>query len=235
MRYSVVIPSFNEEENIERCIKEVKKQAPYAEIVLADADSTDNTQKIARSLGARIVIEKKRTIAAGRQKGLEEATGDIVCFVDSDTIPDNLWFEKIIKPFSNEKVVAVGGITLPFDGKKIDYLIMYLGFAVVSPVFFKFNIPIVTGQNMAVRRKQALEVGGFKQVIDETSGEDMYIFMMLRSKGKIVHSKSVVKGSARRMRNWGLKKFVTFNIRNFFSLIDYQKPLDHSYEPIRKK
>lgn len=53
MKISTVIITFNEEDNIERCIKSVKPVSD--EVVVVDSFSTDNTKKIAIELGARVI------------------------------------------------------------------------------------------------------------------------------------------------------------------------------------
>ena len=93
-------------------------------------------------------------------------------------------------------------------------------------------IPLVTGQNMAFRKDAAVEAGGF--LINQISGEDTSIFLRIQKLGKIVHSNACVKVSMRRIRKWGLYKYLLFNIRNFINLIKYDKPLKDKYEPIRK-
>jgi glycosyltransferase involved in cell wall biosynthesis len=231
MKYSVIIPALNEEENIALCITEVKKQAPSAEIIIVDGISTDKTVEIAKNLGAITLHEKKKTIAAGRNKGLKFANGDIVCYIDADTIPEKNWFKKIIYPFEDESVIAVGGMAQPLDGTSLEKIGLNLVFGVISPIFFKFGIPLVTGQNMAFRKNYAVKAGGFNT--NQNSGEDTSIFLRMKKYGKIVHSKSVVKVSMRRLRKWGLTKYLLFNIKNFVKLLIFDKPINENYEPVR--
>ena len=195
--------------------------------------SVDKTVEIAKELGVRVLVEKKKTVSAARNTGLMNASGDIICFIDADVIPDKSWFEKLTSPFIDETVMAVAGVPKPIDGKLHEKLGMSLVFGTISPLLFKLNIPLVTGQIMAVRKKEAIEAGGFNT--DHKSGEDTYIFLILRNKGKIVHSGAAVKVSMRRIRNWGLLKYLLFNIRNYISLLKYAKPIDDDYEPIRQQ
>ena len=232
MKYSIVIPALNEEKNIALCINEIKKQAPSAEIILVDGMSTDRTVEIADKLGVAILKEEKKTISAGRNKGLEYSHGDVICYVDADTIPAHNWFNKITQPFSDESVIAVGGMAIPIDGTPLENIGFNLIFGIISPIFFKFGIPLVTGQNMAFRKDFAIQAGGFN--IDQISGEDTSIFLRMKKYGKITHSNSVVKVSMRRLRNWGLVKYLKFNIKNFINLLIFDVPIKDDYEPIRK-
>ena len=60
MKLSVVLATRNEEENIARCLKSVKDIAD--EIIVFDEYSTDNTKKIAESLGAKVYLEPHHDI-----------------------------------------------------------------------------------------------------------------------------------------------------------------------------
>jgi len=231
MKYSIVIPSLNEEKHIASCINEVKKQASNAEILVVDGMSTDRTIELSESLGARVVFEKKKVVSAARNTGLNKAKGDIVCYIDADVVPEKSWFEKLTSPFEDNDVMAVAGIPIPNDGRFIEKIGMYLVFGLIAPVLFKFNIPLVTGQVMAVRRKEAIKAGGFDP--DHLSGEDTYIFLLLRNKGKIIHCDAKVSVSLRRIRKWGLIKYLSFNIRNYRSLLKDKRPINEVYEPIR--
>ncbi len=234
MKYSVIIPALNEERNIGNCIKKVKEQiSKDTEIIVVDGYSKDRTVEIAENLGAKVLFEKKPTISAGRDTGLRNAKGEIVLFVDSDVMPSDLWFEKITKPFLDKAVVAVGGMTYPNGDGLIDNAGMRLVFAFIAPILFKFQIPLVTGANMALRKKEALEVGSF--IREQIHGEDTSIFLRIKKKGKIVHSRAIVLVSTRRIKNWGLCKYLSFNIRNYVSLLKYGKPIKDGYEPIREK
>lgn len=80
MKISVVIPTLNEESNLERAIRSVS----FAdEVVVADGHSTDRTQSLARNLGATVVTAKR---GRGNQlrAGAAEASGDILLFLHAD-------------------------------------------------------------------------------------------------------------------------------------------------------
>ena len=99
--YSVVIPSYNSEQTIERCISSVlvQKFLPL-EIVLVDNNSQDSTVSIAKSvfpLLAVININGGGVVAKSRNTGLNSVKSEYVCFLDSD----DYWApQKIEKSFS---------------------------------------------------------------------------------------------------------------------------------------
>lgn len=91
MHLSVVVIAKNEEDRIEACLK----SCSFAdEIVLLDSGSTDKTIEIAKRLKARIVNVKPGDFADIRNKGMSEAKGEWVLYVDAD--------ERVLKPLQSE-------------------------------------------------------------------------------------------------------------------------------------
>jgi len=83
---SVVIITFNEEQNIRRCIESVSKIAD--EIIVLDSYSTDNTVEIARSLGAIIHQEKFRGYIGQKNLAMQLANYDYILSLDADEALD---------------------------------------------------------------------------------------------------------------------------------------------------
>jgi glycosyltransferase involved in cell wall biosynthesis len=79
---SVVVITFNEEKNIERCLQSVKKVAD--EIVVVDSYSTDKTVEIAQRLGAKIVLQKFLGYVAQKNFATTQATHHWVLSLDAD-------------------------------------------------------------------------------------------------------------------------------------------------------
>lgn len=81
---SVVIPTYNSQSNIERCIKTIKEQTyKKIEILIVDRYSRDNTKKIAEKLGAKVfLLDGERSKA--RNYAAKMAKGDFLLFIDSD-------------------------------------------------------------------------------------------------------------------------------------------------------
>lgn len=84
---SVIIPTINEEKSIgstirsiDKCLKNVKH-----EIIVVDTNSADNTKKIAKSLGARVVNEPRRGYGNAYKTGFKHVHGDIIVTLDADS------------------------------------------------------------------------------------------------------------------------------------------------------
>jgi glycosyltransferase involved in cell wall biosynthesis len=121
-RYSFIIPAYNEESLNGRTLDVLRESAAQLqggfEIIVANDDSSDRTPEIAREKGARILDVKKRQIAAVRNAGASIATGEILVFVDTDTlVPANslLAMEKLLQ----RPDIVAGGARLDFDRRRL--------------------------------------------------------------------------------------------------------------------
>ncbi len=88
MKLSFVIPAWNEEELLGATIKSIQQSAKEFEyeIIVADDASDDRTAEIAAELGSIVVRCDNRQIGLTRNDGAAVATGDLLIFVDADTI-----------------------------------------------------------------------------------------------------------------------------------------------------
>ncbi|OPA37503.1 glycosyl transferase [Bacillus cereus] len=81
---SIIIPAQNEETTIKEVILEARKIEPK-EIIVVINGSTDQTEAIAKQLGATVIVYEERLgHDVGRAIGAQEATGDILLFIDAD-------------------------------------------------------------------------------------------------------------------------------------------------------
>jgi glycosyltransferase involved in cell wall biosynthesis len=97
---SVVIPVFNDARMLQRCLEALARQTrPADEIVVVDNGCTDDSVAVARSGGARIVVEPKRGIAPASAAGFDSARGDIIARLDADSIADPDWLRHIERRF----------------------------------------------------------------------------------------------------------------------------------------
>lgn len=106
---SVIIPIYNVELYLEKCVNSVRKQTlKMLEIILIDDGSTDDSGKICDILASednRIIVvhQKNGGLADARNTGLEIARGEWVAFLDSDDWVENSMYEKLINCCVNNK------------------------------------------------------------------------------------------------------------------------------------
>jgi hypothetical protein len=79
---SLVIPCYNEEEGLRQLLPKIPHIVD--EVLIVDNASTDNTARVARELGARVVEEKMKGYGRAYKTGFKNATGDIIITMDGD-------------------------------------------------------------------------------------------------------------------------------------------------------
>lgn len=87
---SVIIPAFNEERYLPRTLEHLRRAADHlgsdVEVIVADNASTDRTAEIASGSGARVVPVPEHNIGRARNAGASAAAGDVLVFLDADTL-----------------------------------------------------------------------------------------------------------------------------------------------------
>jgi cellulose synthase/poly-beta-1,6-N-acetylglucosamine synthase-like glycosyltransferase len=108
-KVSILIPAYNEEKNIGKCIENVKKMnypKNLLEIIVVDDGSTDKTFEIAKRCGVKVYKIKHCGKACALNFGLRKCTGKYVLIIDADTIVDKNFIVEALKRM-NKNVVAV--------------------------------------------------------------------------------------------------------------------------------
>ena len=106
-KYSIIVPVYNGENTIERCVNSLVKQSyKDIEIILVNDGSKDNTLKVLKDFKKKykdliVVVDKENGgVGSARNAGLDKATGDYVTFVDADDALEKdaiSYINKIIK------------------------------------------------------------------------------------------------------------------------------------------
>jgi glycosyltransferase involved in cell wall biosynthesis len=114
---SIVIRTKNEAGWIERCLAAVALQdLPEWEVILVDNASTDDTRRIARRFGCRIVSISDRAFGYGRaiNRGVARARGDLVAILSGHCIPaTDRWLSALAAHFDDPRIAGVYGRQLP--------------------------------------------------------------------------------------------------------------------------
>lgn len=154
---SIIIRSFNEEKHIGRLMEGISKQSNYAsiEVILVDSGSTDNTVKIARMYGAKIVNIKPQDFSFGRaiNVGCQAAQGQFLLFASAHVYPLYTdWVERMLAPFSNPKVALVYGRQVGNELTKYsEHQLFKKWFPIVSN--YAQSIPFCNNANAVVRKE----------------------------------------------------------------------------------
>jgi len=96
---SVVIPTYNEERDIQSCLDSLKKQTyKKIEIIIVDDGSNDKTKEIVKKNGALLLEQEHQGPGKARNLGVGKAKGEIIILIDADMSLFEDYIEKIIKP-----------------------------------------------------------------------------------------------------------------------------------------
>ncbi len=195
---SFIIPAYNEEGLLGGTLRALNDVAMElrepSEVVVVDDASTDRTATIARELGARVVPVEKRQIAATRNAGAKEANGEMLIFVDADTIVGLAAVRAAVEAMRNG--AAGGGCAIRFDGR----LPLYgrILSAVVIPLYRRLKL--ASGCFLFCTRQAFDAAGGFDEGL--FGAEEAKLSRGLGRQGRFVVLRETVTTSGRKLRTY---------------------------------
>lgn len=203
-RYSVVIPLYNKANDIEKTLSCVVKQTLAAdEIIVVDDGSSDGGAERVEALNIpqlKLIRQANQGVSAARNRGVVEAQGRYVVFLDADDLWLPQFLEKIdslAHQFPNSKGLATAYQYLNSDGKytaaKIRLTSPYLNGTIrddgLLASYFKAaaygDLPF-NASSIAIEKAHFLAIGGFP--IGETMGEDQDLWARLALSTDIAYS-----------------------------------------------
>ncbi len=229
---SVVIPAYNEERLIKRCLKAVFKQTfPQTEyeVVVVDNNSTDETAEIVQKSfpQARLIKETEQGVVFARIRGVNEAQGKIIAMTDADTVVPPSWLDKLAKAYAEKEVVAVGGTT------DFAYKNNFIRFCQFFINHFNLTFRTFPGQNMSFRRDAYFKCGGFSTKINLC--EDFYLSVKIKKIGQVmVLPDNPVVPSSRRFFD-SFFSYASKYIINVFTILLFDKPIFFKFKAARQE
>jgi glycosyltransferase involved in cell wall biosynthesis len=233
-KISVIIPTLNEEKYVEKTLLSLKAQTiklPY-EIIVSDGNSKDKTVEIAKRYANKIVICNKKGVALGRNLGAKYADGEILVFVDADTIllPNTL--EEVYKEVKKKNVALVSCPVAPFSYSPSFYF-LYWFYNQFSKNSIKVGKPQVAGMFMATKKSIFNCVNGFNEKLRIIEDYDFSKKVSKFGKVKIVDTTFVLT-SPRRIEKWGKAKGAAKYLGIYLAYLLTGKDIGWKiYKPIR--
>ena len=163
-KVSVIIPAFNAEKTIRRCVDSLLRQTyPAVEIIVVNDGSTDQTLNICSSYKDIIVVDKSNGgVSSARNAGIVRASGEFLMFVDSDDWVEPDYCEIYMKYFEKESLL----FSDPTKASKINdniqrfnrnQALILRGAGIESPVLKLFELPII--KNNHIRFPENISLG----------------------------------------------------------------------------
>lgn len=229
---SVVIPAWNEENNIYRTLSSLAASTTRyrTEIIVINNNSTDGTQRVLDALGVRSYLQTVQGTPFARQMGLELARGKYHLCADSDTFYPPDWIDLMVEPMIRDSgVTGVYGnyAFIPPAGQGRFGLWVYEKFAEMMILIRKKNREYlnVYGFNMGFVTEIGRTTGGFKvsgsrvyaNIVGsdfQNEAEDGRMALNLKSAGRLERvgsSKATVFTSPRRLLDDGSISRAFFN------------------------
>ena len=243
MKISFVIPAYNEEEYLPRCLASIRRELETAslpaEIIVVNNASTDGTARVAAGDPlVRVVEEPRKGIVWARQRGLLAAEGELIANIDADVELLPGWLAKVSRKFDRQPgLVCLSG---PFRYK--DLPVLYRGAVFV---FYLMGLPfhlifrslrmgaMVQGGNFVLRRSAFERAGGYDTSI-QFYGEDTEVGRRLVKFGRVEFSFDLpVLSSGRRLCTEGILRTGLRYAINFLWITLLRRPYHQDSVDIR--
>ena len=205
MKLSIIIPSYNEEENLPGLLESIHSQdfKDY-EVIVADANSTDKTYQVAKYYGC-IVVEGGLP-AVGRNNGAKVAKGDLLLFLDADLKLSKDYLKDAVEEFNREGLGIAISQMIP-DSDKFSYKALH-DFANTFMKSVENIKPHGAGCYGILTRKVLHDrVNGFDESLDYGEDTDYIERIGAISEFKVLRKPKVIV-STRRLEEDGLLKLI---------------------------
>ncbi|MDD1674499.1 MAG: glycosyltransferase [Methanomicrobiales archaeon] len=204
---SVIVPSFNEEKNIGRCLASLSVQTlprDQYEIIVVDGNSKDRTREIAMQYADQVFIQTSPRVGGARNDGALRAKGDILATTDADCIIPPEWLVTIRAGFRKEDTVQVYGPVDPIEPGIGNRLSLALANTFSTFGYCTGTLYYTLGCNTAFRR-DAFIAAGMYRISD--AGDDLEIALRMKKRGDIKFIRRMRVGfSMRRYEQFGTLK-----------------------------
>lgn len=232
---SIILPTLNEGKYLARTLRAIKAQkyGGEVEVIVSDSHSDDDTREIAMKCGAKVVMAGRLGPAVGRNRGAQAAKGNILVFLDADTLPSEGLLARISKTLE-ERRDAIGGTCkfLPYKGGLLDWFI-YAMTNGAARVMIMFGVPQDPGYCFFYRKQVFEKLGGIREDLALNETQDLAI--RSREYGKFVYMNVPVFTSLRRYRKAGYLRTLWMYLKSAITYFKTGKvsKSKFKFEPVR--
>jgi glycosyltransferase involved in cell wall biosynthesis len=213
---SIIIPCKNEQGYIGKLLSSLEQQhlSQSFEIIIADANSSDNTLNIINSYYVKLPnlkVIQGGLPSVGRNLGAKEAKGHTLLFIDADAyFKDTNLIRHSVRVFNKRKLDLLG-CYLNIEHNWFVKLIYFFCNIIVN--LSKFDKPFVVGTYFMIDKNKFFELGGFDESLMHC--EDYFLSKEVNSK-KFSLFNGYVYTDDRRFKKLGYMNMVMYFIKNTF-------------------
>lgn len=132
-KISLVIPCYNEETGLGEILRSVPSL--FDEVIVVDNASTDRTSEVARSFGARVVLESRKGYGQAYAAGFNAASGDIIVTMDGDNSYPARETLKLVYHLTGAGLDFISGCRFPLKQARAMSLLNRLGNSLLTALF----------------------------------------------------------------------------------------------------
>lgn len=218
MQTSVIIPAYNEEKYIGKCLESVCAQTEKPdEIIIVDNNCTDKTVEIAKKFGTTIVKEEKQGMIYARNAGFNAAQYEIIARTDADAILPRDWISKIKEDFKDPNLGGLSGPASFFKSPVISEISSFIAAGVIYAIGLMFGHPTMYGPNMAIRKSLWEKIKNDVCLKDCDVHEDIDLSIHLAKIAKIKVDRSLVIRTTRGRWSKLLTEYIARLMKMFVS------------------
>jgi len=181
LNITVIIPTYNRKTQLKRCLESLRGQSiakQFYEIIIIDDGSSDETHEVGKffvelSQGhIKYIRQKNQGPAGARNRGIDQAEGTIIAFIDDDCRAEKVWLEELIKGYEDKGVGGTGGrIVSPLKETLADCYCAHVGL-LETPKIKRNRVEYVITANASFRKSVLKEIGCFTESFTFPGGED---------------------------------------------------------------
>ena len=191
MKISVILCTYNRSQSLTRALESVAvSQMPESvdwQVLIVDNNSKDQTREVAETFCRRdpdhfrYVFESQQGKCFALNRGIREAPGEILAFIDDDIAVEPTWLFELTKPLSDSQWAGTGGrVYLPRDFSPPSWMALEGNHSLVS-ILALFDLGLEAcplskppiGNNMAYRKEVFAKYGVFRTDLGPTPGSEI--------------------------------------------------------------
>ncbi len=240
---SVIIPVLNEAVLIERVLRifaRLREDYPL-EIIVSDGGSTDATCMIAEQYAdclVRHTAQHKQTIAEGRNRGAEQARGNVLVFINGDTVPakPEQFIETVLAWCTNEQNKKPAALACPVHiaphERGLADILFHGSYNAYVRLLNSIGLGMGRGECQIIDKKCFTQLSGYNQTL--VAGEDFDMYRRIRKVARIGwHGDVLVFESPRRFRKYGYGYVLWTWTINALAVLVTGKAISQYWEEVR--